>query len=115
MSYLATIRVASSAHALSRVMHRVLVYVETAPVTSTGGMGREATVFYRHLADILATHWGQECSRTVNWLRCRCFAAPSYVSAEAGLLPAILCLGHWTYQWSLLRASLLVSLSKSSI
>ena len=96
-------------------MHRVLVYVETAPVTSTGGMGRETTVFYRHLADILATHWGQECSRTVNWLRCRCFAAPSYVSAEAGLLPAILCLGHWTYQWSLLRASLLVSLSKSSI
>ena len=28
--------------------------------TSTGGMGREATVFYRRLADLLATHWGQE-------------------------------------------------------
>ena len=25
--------------------------------TSTGGMGHEATAFYRHLADLLATHW----------------------------------------------------------
>ena len=25
--------------------------------TSTGGMGREATVFYRRLADLFATHW----------------------------------------------------------
>ena len=39
--------------------------------TSTGGMGRKATVFYRHLADLLATHWGQEYSQTINWLRCR--------------------------------------------
>ena len=38
--------------------------------TSTGGMGREATVFYRHLADLLATHWGQEYCQTINWLRC---------------------------------------------
>ena len=26
-------------------------------LTSTGGMGHEATVFYRCLADLLATHW----------------------------------------------------------
>ena len=39
--------------------------------TSTGGMGREATVFYRRLADLLATHWGQDYSSTINWLRCR--------------------------------------------
>ena len=39
--------------------------------TSTGSMGCEATVFYRHLADLLATHWGQEYSQTINWLRCR--------------------------------------------
>ena len=39
--------------------------------TSTGSMGREATVFYRHLADLLATHWGQQYSQTINWLRCR--------------------------------------------
>ena len=38
--------------------------------TSTGGMGREATVFYCHLADLLATHWGQDYSSTINWLRC---------------------------------------------
>ena len=34
-------------------------------------MGREATVFYRCLADLLATHWGQEYSQTINWLRYR--------------------------------------------
>ena len=28
--------------------------------TSTRGMGCEATVFCRHLAGLLATHWGQE-------------------------------------------------------
>ena len=39
--------------------------------TSTGSMGREATVFYRCLADLLATHWGQQYSQTINWLRCR--------------------------------------------
>ena len=39
--------------------------------TSTGGMGREATVFYHRLADLLATHWGQDYSSTINWLRCR--------------------------------------------
>ena len=39
--------------------------------TSTGGMGREATVFYRCLADLLATQWGQQYSQTINWLRCR--------------------------------------------
>ena len=39
--------------------------------TSTGSMGREATVFYRRLADLLAIHWGQVYSQTINWLRCR--------------------------------------------
>ena len=37
--------------------------------TSTGSVGREATVFYRRLADLLATHWGQQYSQTINWLR----------------------------------------------
>ena len=27
-------------------------------------------LFYRHLADTLATHWGQEYNQTINWLRC---------------------------------------------
>ena len=38
--------------------------------SSTGGMGREATVFYRRLADMLAAHWGQDYSQTISWLRC---------------------------------------------
>ena len=38
-----------------------------------------ATVFYGCLADLLATHWGQEYSQTINWLRCRLsFALPRY-------------------------------------
>ena len=87
--------------------------------TSTGGMGREATVFYRCLADLPATHWGQEYNQTINWLRCycplHCYFVPSCVSEEAGLQLTILCLGHWTYQWSLLRASSLISLFKSNL
>ena len=46
-----------------------LVYI------STGGMGCETTVFYRRLADVLATNWEQEYSQTINWLRsCLSFA-----------------------------------------
>ena len=30
-------------------------------------------MFYRRLADLLATHWGQQYSQTINWLRC-CFS-----------------------------------------
>ena len=36
--------------------------------TSTGGVGWEATVFYKRLADLLATHWGQPYSSTIHWL-----------------------------------------------
>ena len=39
-------------------------------ITSTGSMRCEATVFYRRLADLLVTHWGQEYSQTIKWLRC---------------------------------------------
>ena len=38
--------------------------------TYTGGMECEATVFFRCLADLLTTHWGQEYSQAINWLRC---------------------------------------------
>ena len=34
--------------------------------SSTGGMGCEATVFYRRLADMLTTHWGQDYSQTIS-------------------------------------------------
>ena len=43
--------------------------------TSTGGMGREATTFYKHLTDLLATHWGQPYRITIHWLRCHVFFA----------------------------------------
>ena len=57
--------------------------------TSTGSMGREATIFYKHLADLLATHWGQPYRITVHWLRCRMFFAL--------LRSAILCIrGSWS-------------------
>ena len=39
--------------------------------TSTGGVSWEATVFYKRLADLLVTHWGQPYSSTIHWLRCR--------------------------------------------
>ena len=29
-----------------------------------------ATVFYKRLADLLATHWGESYSLTIHWLRC---------------------------------------------
>ena len=82
--------------------------------TSTGGMGCEATVFYRRLVDLLATCWGQEYSQTINWLRCRLsFAllrcAIMCIHRSRSSVP-ILCLGHWTYQLSFLRASSLAKL-----
>ena len=40
---------------------------------------------------------------------------PFCVSAEACFLFTILCLGHWTYQCSLLRAGSQISLIKSSL
>ena len=52
--------------------------------TSTGGMGREATTFYKRLADLLATRWGQPYSTTIRWLRCR--------MSFALLRSAILCI-----------------------
>ena len=55
--------------------------------TSTGGMGCEAAVFYRHLADLLATHWGQEYSQSINWLRCRLSFA------------LLRCASYYVYPW----------------
>ena len=39
--------------------------------SATGGMGREATCFYKHLASMLAHKWDQAYSTTLWWLRCR--------------------------------------------
>ena len=39
--------------------------------SATGGMGREATCFYKRLASMLAHKWDQPYSTTLWWLRCR--------------------------------------------
>ena len=44
-------------------------------LTSTGGMGREATIFYKRLADLLCSHWDHSYSSTIHWLRCHLFFA----------------------------------------
>ena len=37
--------------------------------STTGGMGKEATVFYRRLADLLAHKHGWTYSTTLSWVR----------------------------------------------
>ena len=39
--------------------------------SATGGMGREATCFYKRLASMLAQKWDHPYSTTLCWLRCR--------------------------------------------
>ena len=38
--------------------------------SSTGGMAKEATVFYKRLAALLTEKWDQPYSVTMGWLRC---------------------------------------------
>ena len=38
--------------------------------SATGGIGREATCFYKRLASMLAQKWDQPYSTTLWWLRC---------------------------------------------
>ena len=40
-------------------------------LSATGGMAKEATVFYKRLASCLAAKWDQSYSATMSWLRCR--------------------------------------------
>ena len=37
--------------------------------SSTGGMGQEATIFYKRLASMLSEKWDQHLSITMGWLR----------------------------------------------
>lgn len=53
-------------------VHEVEHRVFTPLVLSTsGGMGREATTFYKRLADMLATHQRRLYSIAMSWLRCK--------------------------------------------
>ena len=38
--------------------------------TSTGGMGKEASIFYKRMASLLSEKHGQTYSTTMAWLRC---------------------------------------------
>ena len=40
-------------------------------MSTTGGMGNEATVFFKRLASLLAEKRGEEYSKVMGWLRCR--------------------------------------------
>ena len=39
-------------------------------VLSTGGLARQAAVFYKRLANILSSKINQPYTKTINWLRC---------------------------------------------
>ena len=39
-------------------------------MTTTGGLAPEATTFYRRLASLLASKWGDEFCVFMGWLRC---------------------------------------------
>ena len=38
--------------------------------SASGGLGKEATPFFKRLASLLANQWDQPYSTTMNWLRC---------------------------------------------
>jgi predicted exporter len=40
-------------------------------LSATGGMGKEATTFFKRLASHLAEKWESHYSMTLGWLRCR--------------------------------------------
>ena len=40
-------------------------------LSTTGGLGQAATIFYKRLASLLSEKWGQSYNSTVGWLRCR--------------------------------------------
>ena len=44
-------------------------------LTASGGMGNQATTFYKRLASLLAEKWDSPYGTTISWLRCRlCFS-----------------------------------------
>ena len=71
--------------------------------TSTGGTGQEATVFYKRLADLLATYWGQPYSSTIHWVQC-CLSFDLLFCVHSWKQVFCTRSGHWTCLWSLLRA-----------
>ena len=46
-------------------------------LSATGGLAREANIFYKRLASMLASKWDHTYSSTLCWLRCRLVLLPS--------------------------------------
>ena len=40
-------------------------------MSTTGGMGRAATTFYKHLAAMISEKRGTDYSQTISWIRCK--------------------------------------------
>ena len=69
-------------------------------LSMTGGMGREAEIFYKCLADMLATKRQQHYSSTIYWLRCRL--------SFASLRSSIMCIrgSRSSLHWPVIRRQL---------
>ena len=58
--------------------------------SATGGMGHEATIFYKRLASLLSEKWKECYASVLGWVRCRLSFDQLYnVSEGPGLLKAI--------------------------
>ena len=75
-------------------------------LSTTGGMGREATTFYKRLADLIAQKRQHPYPTVMGWLRCRLSFASleplSCVFEAADLLFTVLSVGQ-TSPWQHLR------------
>ena len=60
--------------------------------STTGGMGQEATAFYKRLADILAQKQQKPYSVVIRWLRCKL----SFAAVRSSISCASVELGHLT-------------------
>ena len=62
--------------------------------SATGGLAREATIFYKRLASLLSNKWEDNYSVTLNWLRC-CLCFSLLRSAIACIHGARSSFGHF--------------------
>ena len=63
-------------------------YLHSLILSSSGGMGKDATVFYKWLASMLSEKRGIQYSKMMGWLHCQlsfaCYEVPWCVSGEPG-------------------------------
>jgi len=63
-------------------------------LSATGGLAHEATIFYKRLASLLSTKWGDSYATTLGWLRC-CLSFSLLRSAIACIRGARSSSGHF--------------------